>query len=477
MRDYSQELTNNDQQSDSYRIDSIPHTTAAEERVLWRNYIKWRCIKRILGPESALDDIYKASSIVISRIIEEISSSHDLIVLLRHYSGLDELGDTIMEDDAENKTNIMIELYRRIQYSKKKHDEKIKPNSETCCLEDLLGFIFGETLNNVAFGKGNPDLVDKIAKAIDREPTYIKGKLYRLAISRELLPKSILKFLDPKTPLIALPNLIKSIPPDSFSELVSDYYQPFILNIKAEGEKAFNRIIESHLWLVVDIIKKHFNEDVGLSLDDLIQEGNLGLIEAAEKFQPTLSARYMNYAPWWIYQKIHRAIADQARTIRVPVHMIETINKLLRVGHRLAQEYGREPSSEEIGEEMDLSPEKVREIIKVAQLPVSLDSPLGEDEESHLSDFIEDHNASPLLDAASKQIFKEQLDKVLFSLTPREQRVLTLRFGLEDGRSRTLGEVGQEFGLTRERIRQIQAKALRKLRHPSRSRKLKEYLE
>ena len=482
MKDYSQELTNNNQQSGSYRIDSIPHTTAAEERVLWRNYIKWRCIKRILGPESVLDDIHKASSIVISRIIEEISSSHDLIVLLRHHSGLDELGDTIIED-GEDSVKYMTEVARLIFAHKKKKEEnsaaglREENNTEVCYLEDLFGSILGDMLNNIAFGKGNPNLVGKIIKATDADPDDIKGKLYRLAINRELLPKSILKFLGPKTPLIALPNLIKSIPPDFFSELVSDYYQPFILNIKAEGEKAFNRIIESHLWLVVDIIKKHFNEDVGLSLDDLIQEGNLGLIEAAEKFQPTLSARYMNYAPWWIYQKIHRAIADQARTIRVPVHMIETINKLLRVGYRLAQEYGREPSSEEIGERMDLPPEKVREIIKVAQLPVSLDSPPGEDEESHLSDFIEDHNALPLLDATSKQLLKEQIDKVLSSLTPREQRVLALRFGLEDGRSRTLEEVGQEFDVTRERIRQIEAKALRKLRHPSRSRKLKGYLE
>jgi len=421
----------------------------------------------------------EASSIVISRLIKEISSSHDLVVLLRRHVGLDKLGDTIIEDDAENKINIMIELYRRIQYSKKKHDEKIKQNnSETCCLEDLFGFIFGETLNNIAFGKGNPALVDRIAKAINREPTYIKDKLFELAVNRELLPKSLINLFNPKTPLNKLPNLIKSIPLDSSSEFVLNDYQPFIISIKAEGEKAFNRIIESHLWLVVDIVNKHFNKkDVGLPLDDLIQEGNLGLIEAAERFQPTLSTRFMQYAHWWIYQKINRAIADQARTIRVPVHMVETINQLLRTNLQLSQKYGREPTYTEISEQMGISSDKVNEIVKVARLPVSLESPIGEEKDIYLSDFIEDQDALPLFDVASKRLLKEQIDEVLSSLTPREQRVLRLRFGLEDGRSRTLEEIGQEFELTRERIRQIEAKALKKLRHPSRSRKLKDYLE
>jgi len=281
----------------------------------------------------------------------------------------------------------------------------------------------------------------------------------------------------PKTPLNKLPNLIKSILPDSSSKFVLNDYQLFISNIKSEGEKAFNRIIESHLWLVVDIAKKYADKYIDLPLDDLIQEGNLGLIEAAEKFQPTLSPRFMQYAHWWIRQKIYRAIADQSCTIRIPVHMVETINKLLKASRHLAQEYGREPTVAEIGKEMEFSPEKVREIIKASQLPISLESPIGEEEDMQLSDFIEDQAALPLVDAVSKELLKEQIDEVLSFLTPSERRVLQLRFGLEDGRSRTLEEIGQEFELTRERIRQIEAKALKRLRHPSRSRKLKDYLE
>ncbi|WP_257702541.1 RNA polymerase sigma factor RpoD [Vagococcus luciliae] len=259
------------------------------------------------------------------------------------------------------------------------------------------------------------------------------------------------------------------------SLLTADEEVALALRIKEGDPEAKQELAEANLRLVVSIAKRYVGR--GMQFLDLIQEGNMGLMKAVEKFDHEKGFKFSTYATWWIRQAITRAIADQARTIRIPVHMVETINKLIRIQRQLLQDLGREPTPEEIGAEMDLPPEKVREILKIAQEPVSLETPIGEEDDSHLGDFIEDQEATSPAEHAAYELLKEQLESVLDTLTDREENVLRLRFGLDDGRTRTLEEVGKVFGVTRERIRQIEAKALRKLRHPSRSKQLKDFLE
>jgi RNA polymerase primary sigma factor len=425
-----EEITGNPVRIYLHEIGRVPLLTAEKEQVLSRKIAEGKRITEIKQDYLHRNGRYPSATESILAMLNEISQNSNIIGLLMGKLGL----------------------------------------ASTTGLKEIIS---NATFRSSIDGEIDQGLIESIVLQTSLSIPETEHLLINISIDSNLLPEEVVNTIGDSASLADLEKLIADA---DFLNSIQSYDKELRVyrdDIEHEAEQAERHLIAANLRLVVSVAKKHVGR--GMPLLDLIQEGNIGLIKTAEKFDYRRGYKFSTYATWWIRQGITRAIADQARTIRVPVHMNQIINDLRRATRRLAQEYGREPDPKEIGEELGVSSEKVREIIKVAQLPISLESPIGGEEDSHLGDLIEDRNALAPPESTSRQLLKEQIGEVLQTLTPREQRVLQLRFGLEDGRSRTLEQVGKEFNVTRERIRQIEAKAIRKLRHPSRSRPLKDY--